>query len=368
MSPRSIAMLSESDLRGGAETLMLHLARGLRDRDYRIHFVGPEHGCGWLGDAFRNEGFPTHTFHLKRALDPGCVRDLAALARRFRIGLLHSHHFAMGVYGTAAAKLSGLPHVITMHGIGDQIQVWRRRLALRCAFRLSEAVVMVSGALKAEMREALGPACDAAKIIANGVPPSQGDRSKLRRELQVSDGELLIVAVGNCYYNKAHSVLLEALALLPPSLPWRLAIAGRPEEATPVLEGLIRRHGWEQRIALLGGRADVPDVLAAADLFAMPSLSEGLPMALLEAMSAGLPVVATNVGGIPEAVQDGREGLLVPASDPAGLSAALRRLLTDEDERRRFAAAAQAKADLVFSPGAMIEAYVRLYEEVASPR
>ena len=137
-----------------------------------------------------------------------------------------------------------------------------------------------------------------------------------------------MVAVGNLYPVKDHATLLRALARLPAA---RVAIAGRGDQEEP-LRRLAAELGLSDRVHLLGLRDDVETVFAAADVFVQPSLSEGLPLAVLEAMANGLPVVATRVGGIPEAVVDGKTGLLVPPGDPAALAAALAAVL-DADDR-----------------------------------
>ncbi|HXD23562.1 MAG TPA: glycosyltransferase, partial [Gemmatimonadaceae bacterium] len=141
---------------------------------------------------------------------------------------------------------------------------------------------------------------------------------------------------------------------------WRLAIAGRGEEETRLRE-MAADAGIGSRVHLLGFRADAPDILAAGDLFVMPSLSEGLPLALVEAMATGLAIVATDVGGIPEVVARDREAVLVPAASPAALAAAMRSLLGDAARRAALGAAAQRRAYRDFSVATMASAYEALY-------
>jgi glycosyltransferase involved in cell wall biosynthesis len=185
----------------------------------------------------------------------------------------------------------------------------------------------------------------------------------LRRELGVLPNELLIVAVGNLYPVKGHAVLLRALAGLvhdAPATPWRLAIAGRGE-AEAALRSFASEAGIADRVHLLGFRTDVADILAAADVFVMPSLSEGLPLALVEAMSASLPIVASDVGGIPEVVERDAEALLTPPDDAGAIAEALARLLADADMRAALGAAAGRRALRDFGVERMGDAYERLY-------
>jgi glycosyltransferase involved in cell wall biosynthesis len=197
-------------------------------------------------------------------------------------------------------------------------------------------------------------------VIPNGIPLRTGARDRVRRELSIAPGELLIVSVGNLYPVKGHAVLIDALATLRDRAGWRLAIAGRGEEE-PRLRAQAAAAGIGERVHLLGFRDDVADIFAAGDLFAMPSLSEGLPLALVEAMSFGLPVVISRVGGVPEVVTNDVEGLLVPPSDPGALALAIRSLLDDPARRSRQGGAARMRALRDYAIGTMVDRYERLY-------
>jgi glycosyltransferase involved in cell wall biosynthesis len=154
--------------------------------------------------------------------------------------------------------------------------------------------------------------------------------------------------------------LIDALARLRERSGWRLAIAGRGEEE-PRLRAQAATLGIGDRVHLLGFRDDVADILAAGDVFTMPSLSEGLPLALVEGMSFGLPVVVTRVGGVPEVVTDGVEGLIVPPSDAGALAAALEALLQDPARRQQMGAAARTRAIRDYALSTMADRYERLY-------
>lgn len=351
--------------------MVLQLAEELRRRGHSICFIGPADGCGWLGGEFRKAGFDTDTFNLRRPLDLGCLRGLVRIFRQRNIEVAHCHEFTMAVYGTAAARVMRIGSVITMHGGKQALEARRRRMALRWAFGHSDAVVAVSEASQAELLARLGEPKGGIQVIRNGVrfvPSARGD--EVRRELGAIHDEAVIVAVGNLYPVKGHLVLLKALAMLrerQPELKWRLAIAGTDGFGdtvggeAPALRQFAEEHGLSDRLHLLGFRTDVPDVLAAADIFAMPSLSEGLPMALLEAMFAGKAIVASAVGGIPEVVRHEENGLLVPPGDPDGLAVALARLLRDEVLRRTIGDLAQRRAEEAFSIEAMANEYERVY-------
>jgi glycosyltransferase involved in cell wall biosynthesis len=282
---------------------------------------------------------------------------------------VHSHEFTMAVYGCAAARWLRVPHVVTMHGDQGVTRAWRRRAALRWAFRHSRAAVAVSEHTRRAMEQRLGLRPHALGVVYNGIPVPAGRREPVRRELGLAEGELLVLAVGSLRPNKGHRVLLEALAPLRGGegvAPWRLAIAGQGEER----DALARRAGElgiAERVHLLGQRDDVADVQAAADVFAMPSYAEGLPLALLEAMFAGAAIVASGVGGIPEAVSDGTEALLTAPGESGALRSALARLLSDPPLRQRLGESARRRAHAEFRIERMADRYEALYRGEPEP-
>jgi glycosyltransferase involved in cell wall biosynthesis len=367
--PRRVALLLESDGPGGAEVVVLNLAVELRARGCEVVPVVPAHGVGWLGQRYREAGFAPIPLHESAPPDFRFLARLARLVRAQRIGVVHSHEFSMCVYGALACALTGVRHVTTMHGNQTMTAAWRRRAALRWAFRRADAVVAVSEATKRQLDHDLALSRERIRVIRNGVPVRQGKPDGIRRELALRPDELLVAAVGNLDPRKAHIDLLRALAQLEReglAAKWRLVIAGGrggPEQAA--LETYAREHGLSGRVHIWVGRSDVADLLSAAHVFVMPSLWEGLPLALLEALVAGTATIASEVSGIPEAVRDGEEGLLVPPANPPALAAALRRLLEDRSLREKLAANGARKARAEFTIGAMTDAYLRLYSGAA---
>lgn len=360
-----IAMMLESDGPGGAEMMVFRLSEELRRRGHTVIPVGPARGVGWLGDHFRRVGFTPEVFRLQRPIDPGCVRGLMDLFREHNIDAVHSHEFTMAVYGAAAARLLGLPHVITMHGGFTVAKVLRRRIALRWAMRQSDHTVMVSRATQRQFAHDLGVNEAMFTVVPNGVSLAGGDAARVRAEFGVDERDCVLLAVGTLERHKGHRVLLEALARLVAAgldTPWKLVIAGgRGGDQQQSLCSYIREMKLDSRVSIVTNRDDIPDLLALADVFVMPSLFEGLPMALLEAMLARKAIVASRTAGIPEAIEDGREGLLVTPSDVAGLADALRSLLVDPSRRAALAEAASLRAEKEFTVAVMAERYEQLY-------
>jgi glycosyltransferase involved in cell wall biosynthesis len=363
-----IAHLIESDGPGGAERVVAALAASLQAAgSHNVVFL-PENGEGWLARELEGSGVAIEYFTIDRPLSPQCARGLVQAFRRHRFDLAHGHEFSMAVYGAWAAWRAGIAHVITMHGGRYYNGKFRRRLALRAAIAASDHVVAVSEPLADAIATDLGVPRSKVAVLNNGVRHDEPERITLRDELGLSPGDRLIVAVGNLYPVKGHIHAIDALARLAVRHPSaHLAISGRGD-----LEGALlaraREHGLGHRVHLLGLRSDVPAVLAAADLFVLPSLSEGLPLALLEAMFAGCPIVATDVGQVRVALAHGTAGILVEPGDSAALAGALNRLLSDPAEARRLGGIAAWHAAGEYDLSRMVHRYVGVYERALGAR
>jgi len=365
-------MMLESDGPGGAEMMVFRLSEELMERGHTIVPVGPANGYGWLRDLFRGAGLSPEVFRIRRPIDPEGVRGLVQVFRKNRIDVVHSHEFTMAVYGTAASRLLGLPQVITMHGGFTVCTALRRRIALRWAIRNSDHTVMVSRATRRQFAADLGLDENRFTVIPNGVPVRVGNTAKVREEFGIRPGDCVLLAVGTLERHKGHRVLLEALTRLVRaglSTPWKLIIAGgRGGDQHEVLLEYLRNEGLDERVRIVTNRNDIPDLLAMADIFVMPSLWEGLPMALLEAMVARKAIVASATAGIPEAIVDGRDGVLVPPGDVGVLTEALQVLLTDPIRRASLSEGAAARAQREFTVQVMAERYETLYAEAWSAR
>jgi len=367
-----IALMIESDGPGGAEMMVFRLAEELRRRGHIVTPVGPRNGTGWMGEMLRTAGFSEETYWLKRPIDPSCVGRLMDLFRRHSIDLVHSHEFTMGVYGGTAASLLRIPHVFTVHGGVNSTRTLRRRAGLRWAIRRSGQAVAVSSATREEFARKLGLPNSTFSIVHNGVLTTRGKAEGVAREFGIAPGETVILAVGNLERNKNHRMLLEALVNLQNSglsTPWKVILAaGRGGPEREFLQNYIREHRIEERVHIAMGRSDVADLLELADMFVMPSLWEGLPMALLEAMVAGKAIIASATAGIPEAITNGQEGILVPPGDLTALTAALRELLTDRARREELGIAASARSEQEFTVKVMADRYLAIYKRLLDER
>ena len=363
-----IAHLIESDGPGGAERVVAGLAASLQAAgSHNVVFL-PANGEGWLARELAGSGVSIEYFTIDRPLSPSCARGLVQAFRRHRIDVAHSHEFSMAVYGGWASWRTGIPHVITMHGSRYYNERLQRRVAMRLAIALSAQVVAVSETLAQAIASDLHVPRSTVAVLLNGVRHDEPQRVTLRDELRLSPGDRLMVAVGNLYPVKGHVYAIDALARLAERHPSaHLAISGRGELEGALLER-ARQHGLADRVHLLGLRSDVPAVLAAADLFVLPSLSEGLPLALLEAMFAACPIVATDVGQVRSALANGAAGILVKPGDSTALALALDRLLSDPAQARRLGSLAALRAAGEYDLSRMVQRYAAVYDQALRRR
>jgi glycosyltransferase involved in cell wall biosynthesis len=363
-----VAQLIESDGPGGAERVVSDLAVGFHSLGARSVVFLPADGEGWLARQLEGSGVTIEYFRITRPFSPACARSLAAAFRRHDIAVAHSHEFSLAVYGSWASWLAGVHHVITMHGSRYYARRLRRRLAMRSAVALSGRTVAVSDGLADDLSRNLLVPRSRIVMIANGVQYVRPQRARLRDELGLAPDDRLLVAVGNLYPVKGHQHLVDAVGLLTVRHPnVHVAIAGRGD-----LEGVLAARaldlGLGARLHLLGLRSDVSAILSAADIFVLPSLSEGLPLALLEAMFAGCPIVASDVGEVGRALGYGDAGLLVESANPIELADALDRLLSDPDGAAEMGHRAARRAATEYGLSQMVRRYSGIYEALLERR
>lgn len=359
-----IAQLIECDGPGGAERIVALLAAGLQEAGCEVVAFLPAGGEGWLAAELAAAAIHVEYLPLERPMSLRLAQRLTGALRRRRIDLAHSHEFTMACLGTWATRRARIPHLFTMHGGRYHATRLSRRLALRAAASLSCPVAVSRTAADALRRDLWLHA--PVHVIPNGVRWTAVAVSTLRRELGLDAEDRLVLAIGNLYPVKGHAVLLNALAQLTADHPrLHVAIAGRGELRS-ALAAQAQRLGLGTRVHLLGLRSDVPNLLAAADIVAHPSLSEGLPLALLEAMFAAKPIVASATGDIPVALNQGKAGLLVPPGSVDALAAGITTLLRSPVDATLLAAAARARAARLYDAASMVEHYATLYHELLS--
>jgi glycosyltransferase involved in cell wall biosynthesis len=360
-------LLIGGDVAGG-QLVALKLAEASRDRGDAVLFVVPERGP--FVEALERDGFavrllPTgRTFRLDRAV------RLARLLRAEGIDVLHTHTLVAGnVLGRLAGRLARVPVVSHLHienHFRRETAPALRRLDSWTA-RLCAGLVAVSEDTR-RAYERQGYPAGRIEVVYNGVDVADGaGPAGVRAELDVPAEAPLLGEVARLCDVKGQRELIEALAELPEA---RLVLVGVDlEQGGAYREALERdaeRLGVRSRVVFAGRRSDVPRVLDELDVFVLPSWTEGLPVVVLEAMAHGRAVVATAVGGTPEVVADGETGLLVPPRSPRALADALRRVLDDDELRRRLGEAGRRRVADRFTTASMTRRVLELYDEIAA--
>jgi glycosyltransferase involved in cell wall biosynthesis len=353
---------------GGAEVLAARMGRGMQDR-FRLLFVCLD-DLGTLGTQLRAEGFPVHVVERRPGIDLRCVRRLGRLLRDEQVDVIHAHQYTPFFYSLLARLFYRRAPVLFMeHGrTFPDYRRPKRVLANRLLLRRRDRVVAVGESVRQALIQNEGIAGQRVSVIYNGVDLSPFERSfpraAVRGELQVEPDDFVILQVARLDALKDHATALRALRRVLARIPHaRLLLAGEGPELRAIREQVARENLGDQ-VRLLGLRSDVPRLLAAADLCLLSSVSEGIPLTIIEAMGAGLAVVSTAAGGVAEVVEHGQTGLLAAVRDDYGLAEAIVRLQHDRALRTAMGERGRQRAFERFSEPGMHAAYAHLYREM----
>jgi sugar transferase (PEP-CTERM/EpsH1 system associated) len=354
---------------GGAQTALLHLLAGL-DRDR----FSPTVACLYNGDGvvaqrIRDLGIPVNDLRMTTKWRWDALYRLYRLLRRERPAILHTWMFHANVPGRVVGRLAGVPVIITSRrnvNVGGSL----RELLNRWTRDLDDRVIAVCElARAAEIKRARVPA-EKVVTVYNGIDVERfaaldpQATTHTRRAFGVPLDAPLLGSVGRLHPQKGLADLLVAFAQVREHIPFaRLLLVG-DGALRAELEAQACALGVSDAVIFAGTRPDVAEILAALDVFVLSSLWEGMPNAVMEAMAAGLPVVATAVGGVPELVVDGVTGLLVPPRDADGLSEAMCCLLRDPARRRTMGQAGRKRVRQHFTVERMVRQTESLYEEL----
>ncbi|MBP6629806.1 MAG: glycosyltransferase [Kofleriaceae bacterium] len=353
---------------GGQERVALDLAAGQVERGHRVTVVSLHGGMqDALGPAFAAAGVTVRAVPRRDGLDPTLVARLAGVLRDLGAQIVHTHNPIPLIYGAPAARAIGAAVIHTKHGKNPSS---RAQLLLRRAVgRLVHHFVAVSDSTAAQARELREYPADRIQVIANGIQvdrfrPDPVARAAIRRELDIPPAAFVVGTIGRVDEFKNQGMLVRALAAdLGPDL--HLVVVGDGPART-ALEAAAADGPGREYIHVTGRRMDVDKLLPAFDLFALPSKSEGLPLVVPEAMTAGLPVVATSVGGLPDVVRRDT-GILVPVEE-AALREAILRLYQDRGEARAMGIRAREVALREYAASRMLEQYLALYAQARAGR
>jgi glycosyltransferase involved in cell wall biosynthesis len=354
---------------GGGQTALLLLASNL-DRN-RFEVTVAAGGEGPLADEVRQKGIDYIPVSLGKRLSLGPVREIGRILEERKIDLLHTHGGIAGLYGRSAARRARTRSVVhTLHGIHylHYRNPLLRRLYILLERRYSRAtdrlVLVCSSDLRQAKKHRLAPD-GKMTVILNGtdvrLDGGVGDAVRQRERWGWPPGVPVVGTVARLHRQKGVVNLLRAAPRILGAFPEvRIAVVGEGPQGKS-LRREVRRRGLESRFLFLGERKDAASMLALFDLFVLPSLWEGLPFVLVEASALGKPIIATAVDGVPEIIDNGKTGLLVPPGDPGALAEAAIRLLKDKEEARRLGDTARALVPPRFPLRRMVEQTQSLY-------
>lgn len=369
MPPRPIAFFSPELVSGGTQRHLLEVLR-LIDRSRFTPIVISAKGTGPLGAVVGAAGVELVELQLGPSMASRdflrCVREATAVLRARKVAVVQYFEWRAGLIAIAAARRAGGCRLVAARRSVPKESGVQRALA-ELVVRIADRIVV-----NAEMLRPSGAAGQRTDVIPSGVDTDRfapgRDRVAAKANLGLSPSTIVIGTVGRLEPRKGTDTLLAAVAALRAEHPNVALVVVGEGPLRAELAARAEQLGIASVVRFLGDRTDVDEILAALDVFVLPSRTEGMSNALLEAMAMGLPVVATAVGGTPEVIGDGRSGLLVPADDAAAMTAAIGRVLADPAHGRGLGEAARAVVEERYGARSMVRRLEGIYAQVAGDR
>lgn len=374
MPPRKLLVVSDEMEIGGSQRQITYLLSGLDRKQWQPELVFFRNES-FLVEELRAQGITVHHVPKRGRLDPGFLLAYSRFLRRQRYDLVHAFSLTAELWTLLAGALTlrRLPLVASVRGLylAESENFWRLK---RLVISRSAAVIANARAGAAAAAQRAGIALSGIDVVPNGLPPptplEAGQREVIRHTLGVPADRPFGLFVGRLVKEKNLACLIRALADIPASRrPW-IALAGDG----PLREdigAMCETAGLHADVRLIGERNDAPSLMQAADFLILPSSYEGMSNVLMEAMAAGCPVLASDVGGNPELIDDGRTGLLFPGDDAGALAERLLALSEDTALRQRLSSQASETARQRYSVAQMIESttdvYMRCLDRQATP-
>ena len=371
------ALFTDSDVFAGTERHILELARGLSMLGVEVALACP--GDGELARRGKAAGLPVRDIPKRGKIDWRATLWLRKALRRGDFDLVHVHNGRTALIAAMAVRLGGAGRMVATQHFIEPSRVRRRGPARvvsswlhRFVERRVDRFIAISQAVRDAMLARNDTAAGKINVVLNGiadietaqVPPSQ----RVRDELGIASGKRLVAAAARLEPEKDLVTLVEAMDRVRTTCPQAICVIAGDGSERQRLQARIRELGLHESVRLIGFRKDVLGLIAAADLFVLPSLAEPFGLVILEAMALGKAVVATAAGGPLEIVAAGETGLLVAPADPAKLADAIVELIRDDDRRGRMGSAGRQRLAAYFTTGQMAAATLAVYRDVLPQR
>jgi glycosyltransferase involved in cell wall biosynthesis len=367
VAPRRVLQLASTSDMGGTERMILFLAENV-DRQKFQFYVASLLGSGELLQRSQPHVAGVQHFHYRFPVDPPALWKLVKFIRKNRIELVHTYGLRADVVGRTAARFAGVRAVVSSI---RSIDPWRNNyhtmLDRLTAGNVKLFIANSHAGKQATVAREKFPA-ELIEVVHGGIPVRdipRERRDEIRQGLGVSSSAFPVVGIlANLREMKGHRDVIAALPAIRERFPDVVFLFAGRDDSNGGIEGLAREEGVHSSIRFLGYVADTPALLAAMDIFLMASTWEGLPASVLEAMHAGVPIITTSVGGIPELVTHEQEALMINPSSRQEISAAVIRLAEDATLRTQLAENAQSRAQREFTLEKMMRKTEELYERV----
>ncbi len=357
---------------GGAEILAREYATNAAGEFNTVFACLDE--IGSLGRTLQREGYVVEQLGRKAGIDIGVSRTLARFCRKYEVSVIHAHQYTPFFYASLSRFWDRrLPLVFTEHGRHfPDLRSRKRVVANRFLLGRNDRVVAVGNHVRDALVQNEGLSPQRIQVIYNGIDvdafhQSSEVRDDVRQELGIRSDEIAVFQVARLNKLKDHATALRALQRLKHNQNIRLFLVGEGEERLNI-QAMIVETGLQATVTLLGGRDDVSRLMNAADIFLLTSISEGIPLTLIEAMATFVPCVATDVGGVAEVVVDGETGWLAVAGDDAALASRIEQLATQREVRLEFGVNGRKRVQQFFSDSKMHAEYQSVYRKMLNRR
>jgi len=353
---------------GGVENQLCLLLKRY-DRDRVFPCVCSLSDKGEVGQEIEAAGIEVVSLNkLGHGFDWSIVKDLERVIRQRDIHVVRTHQYHANLYGRLAAWLCRVPCIVpSVHNVYTRDRKVHRRILNNLLGRISDKVVAVSGAVKDDIMAYDGLSPNKITVLYNGVEEGRFagvDGAGARIAFGIPADAAVVGTVGRLTHQKGQKYLVEAMSSVLKEFPGTVLLMVGDGPARSELGELVKQRGIEDRVVFTGSRRDVPEMLAAMDIFVFPSLWEGLPNALIEAMTAGKAIIATDIKSNMEVLGSENSSIFVPCEDSTAIAAGIKQLLRDRESALRLASAARERALSRFTVNRTVSAYTDLFEEI----